>query len=236
MNPALLTRPLVRFEPGAVAVCCDGNSLTAGQGATSSANRYPATLATLAPLVSASVPVTNIGIGGQTGVQMLSSRADVTSSYAAGKINILVAWELTNSAYFGRTAQQCVTDLLAYVDAVKADLAWRVAVLTAIPRYQKRDGDATFLQSDVDAYNAVLDAANDLLRSQWRGRADLLIDLRASGSGFAFSTYTPATFDATGLYIQEAADGGTIRTHCSDAGYAEVARLVAAGLRRMPIR
>lgn len=236
MNPALLSRPYVRYTTGATAVLCDGNSLTAGQGASSSANYYPAVLAGLAPLAAGSIPVANIGVGGQTAAQMTSTRGDVTAAFAAGKTNVLVAWELTNSLYFGRTAQQAVDDLLAYVEAVIADnSAWKVAVVTAIPRYQKRAADGTFNDAAVTAYNAEIDAANALLRAQWRGVAKMLVDLRTGDSGFNFSTYGSSVFDATGLYVNESADGGTVRVHCSNAGYAEVARVVARDLRRMPV-
>lgn len=231
----LSTRPVVRFATGTVKVTCDGNSLTAGSGATTTAKRYPNVLATLEPLASASTPVGNLGIGGQTSADMMA-RSDVTAAFDSGKTNILLAWEITNSLYLGRTAQQAVDDLLTYVSTVKASQAWRVAVMTVVPRYQRRNADGSFNQSAVDAYNAVIDDANTKLRAQYKGVADLLIELRPAGSPFDMANYLPATFDAAGMYIQESVDGGTIRTHLNDSGYAAVAQTVAAALRRMPKR
>lgn len=230
----ILTRPLVSFAAGATSVTCDGNSLTAGTGASGAAAKYPAVLATLPPLVGGSTPVLNIGVGGQQASQMTSSQADVTASWVSGKTNILVAWELTNTLQAGSSAETAVADLLAYVTSVKSTHGWRVAVLTAIPRFQNRTGDIAFTQTEVNTYNALIDSANALLRASWRGVADLLIDLRATGSPFAFSDYAATTFTGSGLYVNEAWAGGTARVHCSDAGYAAVASLVAAGLRRMP--
>lgn len=234
MIPAILSgRPPVRWVTGACAITADGTSLTQGQGG--GGITYLSVLAGLAPVQGTSTPTANIGVPGQTAAQMRDSRADVASAHIAGRTNVLLAEGLTNSVYLGATPQQAVTDFLGYAAAVKADRAWRVVLQTAIPRYQPISG-GTITQTTVDALNALLDQANNLLRAQWRGVADALIDLRAPGSPFAFADYTAATFDGSGLYIQETTSEGTIRTHCSPAGYTAWGTWVAPLLRRVPAR
>lgn len=222
-----------RYSAASAVVACDGNSLTFGNGATTS---YPTALSGLAPLTNGSISASNVGVGGQRGSDMTANHADVNALFNSAKKNILVAWEITNSLHAGATAQGAVTEILNYVASVKAVNPWVVIVATAIPRYQKRSADASFTQTEVTAYNTVIDAANVLLRQQWASKADGLVDLVAGDSLFSFTGRAAADFDATGLYVNEAADGGTIRTHCSNAGYAEVARLVAVGLRRVSVR
>jgi lysophospholipase L1-like esterase len=224
----------LRYASGQAIVVCDGNSLTKGDFATSAAQSYPSVLATLPPISTNGTPVTNLGVSGQTAAQMLSSRVDVTAAYNAGKVCVLVAWELVNSIYNGRTPQQAVDDLLLYVSTVKSENPWHVAVCTQPPSYVNKLSDAGVLnQTTVDAMNADLNSANTKLRAQWAGTANRLIDMRYAGGPFDLANYTATTFDNTGLYHQEASGW---RIHFNDSGYAAIAAIVANSLRQMPAR
>ncbi len=169
---------------------------------------------------------------------MLSDHSDVDAAWASGKRNVLIAWELTNSINLGGTAQSAVTDLLNYIDAVKAVHDWCVIVVGAIPRWTQRfsvDGGVQTTQGMADTYNAMLLDANALLRAQWAGVADAYIDPQAPGSLFAFSDFNRSTFASSGLYVLDDDYAGIegMYAHCSDAGYAEVARLAALSLCRV---
>lgn len=210
---------VLRYRSGQANIVCDGNSLAAGTGATVS---YPSALAGLSPLAENSTPVVNIGIPSQTAADMQSGTIDLASAHATGKQNILVAWELTNSIYFGRTPTQAVDDLMSYIATAKTLKSWNsVIVVNTIPRYQTTSGGATAAQ-----YNTYLLEANVLLAQRYREQATILVDLRASGSPFAFSDFAQATFTASGLYNAD-------NIHCNNAGYLVVAQYVAQALRRV---
>ena len=212
-------------------VTCDGNSITYGNQASNRlVTAYPPVLATL-PILNGA-PVINIGVSGQNTAQMLSDRSDVNASWASGKTNVLIAMEGTNSiGTGGRTGVQAAQDMLTYATTVKAANAWTVVLVGTIPRYGVVSG-LEYTQPNVDAYNDQVRLLNEHLRDNWRGVADYFIDIQAIGSGFKFPDYTAATFDGSGLYVIE----GAGRVHCSDAGYAEIARVIGLGLARLPAR
>lgn len=224
-------RPKLSLKGGGVAITCDGNSLTYGLRASDpAAKSYPAILRGLAPVAGSGTSVTNLGISGQTAQDMLNTRGDVSGAWVNGKKNILLCFEFTNSIYVGRTPTQAADDLLSYVAAVKAERSWLVGVATCPPAYAVVQGDAVN-QANVDKYNALLNSANALLASKWRGVANYFIDVR-QGSSLNVSPYTPAAFAASGAFVQE----GSLWLHCSDAGYAAMAQAFASAIARMPGR
>lgn len=202
--------------PGINAVC-DGNSLVFGVGATVP---MPAQLLTKLATVSGITPTApNVGVSGQSTRQMNGldggSSADVDAAWVAGKNNILVAWEGTNSvAFYGRTPAQGATDMTDYIAARRAVHPWWVVLLTTLPRFET--GNDALLRD----YNT-LAKANYLA---WG--ADVLVDVRSAGSPFNFDGETSTGFVATQSLWFETSNW----VHLNDAGYAIIADRVASAI------
>lgn len=218
----------LKYSASSVNVVFDGNSLTAGVGG----GPYTSYVASMAPL-NGVVTVTNCGINGQTTAAMMSA-SDVDGAWAAGKTNILVAWEGTNSiAGGGSTAQQAATDMASYIAARQGAHPWTVLLLTCLPR-QSGAG-----QQQTTDLNAALDAYNAILRSTYRTMgARMLVDIRASGSPFNLADYQMATFEAAASAANTLWAAGETgqHIHLSNAGYFQVAQMVADALKRLPAR
>lgn len=232
MGPILGGLPRLKYSDATANIVCDGNSLVSGQGGTP----WPTQIRSLAPL-NGVVNVTNVGQPGQTTRQMngldssYTGVGDVDGAWVAGKTNVLILWEGTNSiCNTGETGAQAASDMVDYITARQATHKWMVVLLTCIPR-QAGSAAATLDQ------NARLDAYNAILAGTYRQMgARILVDVRGSGSPFAFADYSDATFAAAGSsgYWASGEDGGHI--HLSTAGYAYIATIVAAALKRLPAR
>lgn len=225
IGPIMPGVPRVKFNASTVNIVCDGNSLTQGVGNPSAP--YPSMLASLAPL-NGTIPVTNLGVSGNTIGQMISA-ARPDPYWVAGKTNILAVWPGTNEIYGGSTAAQAVQDLKTYIAARKALHPWIVVLLTCLPRQQSTEAASITLNATLNTYNATL-------RASYRDiGADALVDVQQPGSPFAFSDYTDATFAAafaTGLW----APSESPHVHLSGYGYFKIASMVAAALKRLPAR
>jgi len=115
-------------------VVCDGNSLTAGSGASANMD-FPAQLAALLPENSV---VWNYGVAGQTTVDMETDAAaqiDILFTSVDNPLRgqFLLGWEATNDSYFGATAAQVIAHLDTYYTNRKA-AARKVVAFTQLPR------------------------------------------------------------------------------------------------------
>ncbi len=143
-------------------VVCDGNSLTKGT-TNNEGKKYPQFLQDSLRAISLVDTVYNIGVDSQTSQDMDSADADVETKWSPyNKRNILIAWEITNSLYFGQSVQSAIDDLETYCLHQKRR-GYEVVVVTCIPR-----GNVS-----VDSINA----ANALLKSTYLNFADKLVDL-----------------------------------------------------------
>lgn len=230
----LPTRPTLRYS-SSVNIVFDGNSLVYGDGATVP---LPQVVAGRAPISGSGAAMTNLGIDGQTWRQMDGldggSSADVDGAYAPGKTNILIAWETTNAVCnTHRSATETIGDLTSYIanrKAVHPD--WHIVLMTTLPR--QAGSQLGTDQASIDTANATLNAVDDHLRAHYRALgAQALVDVRAPGSPFRFTSYTPADFDATATYWSEASGS---RIHLNDTGYLLVASMIALTLRRLSAR
>lgn len=208
-------------------ICCDGNSITQGMRASNASYWYP-TQVSASPIASSrNVAVTNLGIVGQTGEDMLANHVDVDATWVDGKQNILIAWEITNSVRGGDTPAQAVAAIASYCAAVKLVHPWKIAVITVIPRYQTIVGDAEN-QANVDLLNLKLNQANELLISGYRAYADYLIDMRYPGSPWNLPDYSDASFSACGLFSPLDPPHWV---HPNNTGYTLIAKIVSHRLR-----
>lgn len=214
----------------------DGNSLVNGVGASNQATTaLPAQVAAASP-INGVISATNLGIGGQTTRQMDGldggSASDIDGAYVSGKANVLVLWEGTNSiCNVGRTSDQALSDLQIYVTDRQANgRQWTMMALTTLPR---QASPLISSQTDINTYNAILADYNAKLMANYRALGLAAVaDVRQSGSPFAFSDYSSASFGASNLW----SEGNGSRVHLNDAGYALIASYVAAQWIRMPFR
>lgn len=225
-----LTKSAFRLFNSDLNVIPVGNSLTFGSFSTNPVtDRYPAVLQTLLNPYGATVYQS----GGQAGQQwsFLTANSIGFAQFNAAKTNIYLAWEGTNSIFFGGTAQSAFNDCLAYCSALKAahPLA-KIVVMTTAPYYNERQGQ-TFSQGEIDTVNAIHNQYNTLIKTQGKPLIDTVIDLRDNDSPFNnsnFPDYTSSRFiTQTPPYLTSGQDFAANRyVHFSASGYAMVANLV----------
>ncbi|XAI97401.1 hypothetical protein [Leptolyngbya phage Lbo-JY46] len=140
-------------------VVCDGNSLTAGVGATL-ATSYPSQL---------NLPdweIVNIGIGSQRTISMTAKapiEVDLNFYNSKHEKGIVVAWEIINDLLFV-SAAQAYANFVTYCQARKA-AGWKVIVCTLIAHPTISPASLTF--------------CNDQIRANYLTFADGIVDLAA---------------------------------------------------------
>lgn len=234
MRPGMFSARWLTFADATTAVHMDGNSLVYGYRAPGPGVTIAQNLAaqSYSPLYGTGMTVSNVAISGQTWANMLTTRP----SFVAGKRNILIAWEGTNSITTGRTVSQALSDAADYCAAIHADNAeWEIMTGTCIPR---QGGYSTSFAS-VAALNLALDDYNAQLLAGYAGLGFIACaDVRAAGSPFAMGgDYTSAGFAAVNtragaaLWLETTSPEAAI--HMTDAGDAILSRIFAATLSRI---
>jgi|GEM_PF-4550659 len=184
----------------------DGNSLTAGTGASDSAHYYPSQ--TLALLGGASVyDITNIAAGGQTTAQRAT--ADTTSldpKYGSFRSNnIAVLWEVTNDLVINQDAANAYAQYVAWCQG-RRTAGFKVVAMTVLPRTQS--GLYAGFETDRQTINT-------LIRANWQTFSDALADVAGdSNIGDAGDQLNTTYYNADSI-------------HMNDAGYAIIASYVA---------
>lgn len=211
----------------------DGNSLTYGTGSTGGQSLAVQTMAK-SWAAGSGATMSNVSFAGRSWGDLISNGSAVDSAYVPGKINVLVVGETTNSVFnTSSTAAQAVASAQSYINARLAQNPdWRIVLVTTIPRQTGPQVAAN--QTALDAANAVLVAADNIMRATYRKMgAVALVDVRSPGSPFNFTGYTPADFSAVANLYAEA-DGS--RVHLTNAGYSLWADMIDLALRRLPQR
>lgn len=209
-----------------------GNSHMAGEGASVAANNWFSKLAAQYP----GVTFTNVGIGGQRIQSMIdNAAAQVDNRLVAGKINVLFAQEFGNEmANNGRNAAAAHAKWVSYCNARRAaaKAAGKRLYIITVGLHPTGAG-ATY--ADTLARIASVQAANALIRADFRSYCDQFIDLAAFGpfaSLFAGGDFTVPAFTASGMYSRD--DGVALdRVHMGNAGHALVGRVAAEAFRRV---
>jgi hypothetical protein len=159
------------------------------------------------------------GVSGQTWRKMngLDSglTTDVDGGFVAGAVNILIAWEGTNSMYYGASATQAASDAKDYIAARKLANPWSKTIIgTCLPRM-----DSTSDQSVVDAMNAKIDTYNAYVLANYKAMGfDAVFDVRQAGSPFNLSDYLIATFQASAAAANSIWSSETTHVHPSNYG------------------
>jgi len=189
-------------------IVCDGNSLTAGNGASSSDYNYPNQLNRFLTALGAGILLHNVAVSGQTTPQMLSDVGTQVDPLFDPKFdrNVVVAWEGTNHLWVGATGQEAYQALVEYCAGRKA-AGFRVLVLTVLPR-----ADATTAFEDGRIF------VNANLRMNWRNYADGIVDVAADPRFLDIANETYYSKD---------------RQHLNDNGYRVIAQLVGAAILRL---
>lgn len=244
IGPILGGMARLKFD-ASVNIVCDGNSLTAGVGG----YPWPNGLKTRTGFTTCTI--TGLGVSGQTTRQMNGldgqPSSDVDGAFVAGKTNVLVAWEGTNSiCNVNRTAAQAAQDMADYIAARQAYVAanrpgerpWIVLIGTCLPR-QTALGQAQTTAQNADPLLG-LDAYNALLRANYRSMgAKGLFDVRQAGSPFNIADYNYATFEAlaTSSGLWSTTDAANDHIHLRGAGYdVLIDQFIAPALKRLPAR
>ncbi len=226
MGPMMGGVPVVRYTTSSAVIVFDGNSLVLG--ASGATDPMPAQVFRNPPISSTSA-CTNSGTNGARTYEMTSqAAAQIDPLFNAAKDNILVVWEGRNSMYNGgRTPAQAWAEVQAYVSARLAlHPEWKIVLMTVLPQRASTDTDAS-----AAATWATFQEFNDLMRAGWRAAgAKALVDVVASGSPFLLTSFAIADFNAIGLWSPTET---TQWVHLSNAGYAYIASLVSASLRRL---
>lgn len=218
----------LKFDPSTLAVTFDGNSHV-------SIIRESGQFPTL-PANMGSVPINNIGIGGETWRRLNGldggSAADVDAAYVEGKTNVLIAWEGTNTLRdLTRSAAQSWQDCIDYCNARQAYVAnnrpgqrpWIILLGTCLPL------GANYQYGPPGPRNDSIDAYNVLMRQNYRQVAKGLFDVREVGSIFEGELGKAAI--TSGQYAQ----GDSL--HSSYAGYISVCtNQIVPALKRLPAR
>lgn len=223
------------FTSDRVAITADGNSLVYGDGSTNGRS-FPVQLAEMAP-IRGRLPITNLGINGQRTTQMTSSASDVNAAYQAGKDNVLIVWEAVNDILgAGSSAQQAYTNMRAYIQArlaTNTSNPWRIVLMNLAPFYP---GDSSS-DSYVPTINQRFMDYNQLIRDNQAAMGyEALVDVRQEGSPFAIGNFERATFKASSYQRYFKVESDNKLLHFNNLGYAEIAKMVAATLRRLPAR
>lgn len=226
MGPLLGSRPVVRFDPATTNVVFVGNSIVVGDGVASRpADTWPVRLAANAPISNA-LSIANLGHDGYS-ITALDGAGDTSAQFVAGKTNVMLFYEGTNTLKGGGTsASTAIGQLQAYIKNRLAEHPWKIVLVSTIP----------FIETATDAVsqtqNTIVDQFNATMKATYKQMgAVAYIDVRTGAPWGSMPDYSLASFqvNCSSLF---AADF----THPNTAGTQLLADLMAPQLRRIPLR
>lgn len=194
VSPAILT--------GTRKIVFDGNSLTAGVGA--SLYPYP----TQIPFYYRykTLTLVNLGVPSATTAQRMAANSTL-AHYEAGAVAVL--WEITNDLYFGGTANDAVDRFWSWCDQVRGQ-GYKVVAVTPLPR----SGTSTPGTFETDRQTVLT-----RMRAEWTSHADALSDVAANTTiGDAGDELNTTYYDPD-------------KVHMKNRGYGVVASVIGATLK-----
>lgn len=221
-----------RAPVSSLKIICHGNSHVAGEGAASTSLRWTNRMSALTP----GVTMVNSGVGGQSITAMISNAATAVDAHLdTSKLNVLFAQEFGNEmASNGRNAVAAHDKWVTYCNARHAAANAAGAKLYIITVGLHPTGAAA-TYADTLARVASVQAANSLIRANYRDYCDQFIDLAEFSPFkelFAGGSYHEADFLASGMYSRD--DGTALdRVHMGNAGHALVGSIAAQALKRV---
>ncbi len=235
MGPLMSKGGVLKYTLATTNVVFHGNSLIAGTGTTVS-GAMPYQVQRL-PGINNKFTVVNLGINGQNLVQMLTTGTNsVDPLFDPTKKNVLVVWEGHNTMNsLSYTGAQAYEALKTYTNARLSLNPWLIVHMTLMPARYLNTSDAT-----ANSLNTRFNDYNDLLRAGYKEMgAKLLVDVRQAGSPFMTPPdYSIESFNditTSNQTVWSLVDNRQW-VHLNNVGYAVIAQMVAATLRRMPNR
>lgn len=200
-NAALAPIDIARLAHAQGFVIYDGDSRTQG-----TSSPYPTQAAQVASLLAKRYGFVNLGVSGQTVLQMSSDAASqIGALYRDYWRTIAVAWGGVNDGHAGFDAAAIWTRLQSWAAIVRG-LGCKVVLCTEID-------DQSTAGAAVSWHSVIWPALNTMIRAGWSSIADALVDLGADSR----------LQDATNTTYFNAD-----KIHLTDTGYGVVASLVAA--------
>lgn len=142
-------------------IVCDGNSITAGysSGTTNSNSSYPSQMKLFLTKLGITATVTNIGVGGQTTLNMILDSASIDTLIVPGAQNILIASEGANDFFFNNSTVQATYDRFISYCLNRMSAGWYVIVFSNLNRINAPTwGTSADLEVKVSAFNSMLEA------------------------------------------------------------------------------
>lgn len=136
-------------------IVCDGNSITFGAGAIP----YPTQMQLVLKQLGITATVTNIGVGGQTTLDMILDSASVDTLLVPGAQNILIVCEGANDFFFNNPTVQVAYDRFISYCLNRMSAGWYVVVFSNFNRINAPAwGTSADLEVKVSAFNSMLEA------------------------------------------------------------------------------
>lgn len=225
MGPLLGSRPMVRYDPAKTNIVFAGNSIVVGDGVTTRpADTWPVRLAAAAPINNA-LSIANLGHDGWS-ISALDGAGDTSPLFVAGKTNLLLFYEGTNTLKDGTSASVAISRLQTYINNRLAEHPWKIVLVSTIPFIEgATDAQSQANNTQVDLFNATMKATHKQMG------AVAYIDVRTGAPWGNMPDYSHASFVAncSSLFVADF-------THPNTAGTQLLADLMAPQLRRIPLR
>ena len=240
MGPILGGVPRLKITNATARIACQGNSLTIGDGVPFQSGQDYVTVLQGLSAVNSQFTIRNDGSSGQITSQMITTAQGTfyDNIYTAGKTNIVILWEGTNSIgraapYGGLTGVQAAAEMQTLVSTILSKHSdYIIIILTALPQMNFNYSTAQVMQY-IDDYNAII-------KSDYRSwGAKAVCDVRQAGypwAALSASNYSTPAFEdmgagGAGPYWKAAE---TTHLHLNNLGYAKIAEMVNTTLLKLP--
>lgn len=158
--------------PG-INLVCDGNSITAGDSSGHAQAAYPAQLALQLNAIGLNCQFTNIGVSGQTTLQMLADGStQVPALFRPSMANVLIVSEGGNGILLNNESAQRAYDLFVSYCVNRRSEGWYVVTFGNFTRSEV-PGWGTNAQ-----FEARLLAYNQLCSDNWQSFCNCYVDVR----------------------------------------------------------
>lgn len=188
---------IAQFAPPSTSVdgiAFDGNSMLVYGNDVLGGHRTPTSCMALLPQPKRVYH--NFAIGGRQ-TPFLTAEFDTKVAPSLRPGDIVIFWEITNSAHYriGDTnGDTLYSEVVAYCNKVRS-YGFKIYVLTAIPRYMAGFDDINITSR--------INACNVQLRANWATFCDGLIDIAATPTFSAATSYTNSTYyESDGTHLK----------------------------------
>lgn len=203
----------------------DGNSIYAAH----LAQAMDTLIWEIAPFSTSGATRSNSAIAGQTWQDMKNNPGEVDAAWVAGKTNVLLLSETTNSVFNeGKSVSEIIQTATQYIAARQAAHPWRILLSGTIPRGgTASDATNNAKLSEVDAYMAA--NYKDMGAHGYVGFRDIPMYNHDGTTAAPFTNYQTAWNETAAPWIHPK-DGST----ASNTGKRAMAAKIATALQQLP--